>query len=134
LRRRGKALPHALRYRELERSHERAYFDYEPQSYDGSIVLFRAARHPDEMNATRTLGWENVVTGTIEVIDLPGSHDDLIEQPALVMGLRHVLEKVQASATAWPSGQQATTKRAASNYGLTLRRARMTGAQWPGGS
>ena len=94
---RGRALPHAMRYRLIERSHERAYFGYEPRPYDGPIVLFRAAEHPEEMNATRTLGWENVASGEIQVVELPGSHDDLIEQPTLVAGLRRALERVQAT-------------------------------------
>ncbi len=98
LRRRGNALPHALRYREIQRCNERAYFGYEPPPYEGSITLFRASEHPGEMKATRTLGWEVVVAGNIEVIDLPGSHNDLIEQPALVAGMRKVLDRLQDQA------------------------------------
>jgi len=100
LRRQGKPLPHAMRYRLIELSHERAYFAYEPQIFDGPVVLFRAAMHPDEMNASRTLGWERVASGRIEVIDLPGSHDDLIEQPALAEGLRKVLGQVASGSPA----------------------------------
>jgi thioesterase domain-containing protein len=97
LRRRGEALPHELRYREIQRCHERAYFAYEPPPYDGSITLFRASEHPGEMKATRTLGWEVVVAGNIEVIDLPGGHNTLIEQPALVAGLEAVLKQLHSA-------------------------------------
>ncbi|MEO6968568.1 MAG: amino acid adenylation domain-containing protein, partial [Rhodanobacteraceae bacterium] len=97
LRRRGKALQHALRYREIQRCNERAYFAYEPPPYEGSITLFRASEHPGEMKATRTLGWEVVVAGNIEVIDLPGAHNTLMEQPALVTGLQAVLKRLNSA-------------------------------------
>ena len=95
---RGTALPHELRYREVERIHEQAYLAYKPKPYEGSIVLFRAAEQCEGINASRTLGWEGVVTGGIEIVDLPGGHDSLIEQPLLVENLRKVLERAQAAA------------------------------------
>ncbi len=106
-RQRNTALPHALRYRELEQNHERAYFAYDPQPYAGKIVLFRAAEHPEEMNATRTLGWERVASGKIEVIDLPGSHGDLIEQPFLVEALRDALARARTQSPEMPHARRA---------------------------
>ncbi|HJU27016.1 MAG TPA: hypothetical protein VJ722_10095, partial [Rhodanobacteraceae bacterium] len=95
--------------------HERAYFAYDPPPYDGSITLFRAAEHPGEMKATRTLGWEVVVAGNIEVIDLPGSHNDLIEQPALIEGLRAVLDRLHATAGRPDRSARAAGARATQN-------------------
>ncbi|HEY3520593.1 MAG TPA: alpha/beta fold hydrolase, partial [Rhodanobacteraceae bacterium] len=92
---RGAALPHELRYREVERVHEQAYMAYKPEPYDDVIVLFRATKQCE--GASRALGWEGVATGPIEIIDLPGGHDSLIEQPLLVENLRKVLERAQAA-------------------------------------
>jgi hypothetical protein len=38
-----------------------------------------------------------VATGGIEIIELPGGHDTLIEQPLLLENLRKVLERAQAA-------------------------------------
>jgi thioesterase domain-containing protein len=92
---RGAALPHELRYREVERVHEKAYMAYKPEPYEDLIVLFRATEQCE--GASRALGWEGVATGHIEIIDLPGGHDSLIEQPLLLEKLRKVLERAQAA-------------------------------------
>lgn len=94
----GKALPHALRHREIERAHYRALNLYRPQPCDDGIVLFKV---PERSRRTRyggTLGWEDCVRGSIEVIELPGNHDTLIEQPELLRELRRVLEQAQGIA------------------------------------
>ena len=90
-----KTIPHDLRYREIERVHEHAYLAYVAAPSDVSISLFRAAEQCAGMTLSRALGWEEVVSGEIEVIDLPGGHDNLIEQPQLVERLREVLQRAQ---------------------------------------
>jgi thioesterase domain-containing protein len=88
---RGVALPHGLRYRELERANMHAFYRYNPQSYPGMLTLFRAEVQPYELVKSRDLGWNSVASGGIEIIDIPGTHDTLIEQPALLTALRDVL-------------------------------------------
>lgn len=90
-----KTIPHDLRYREIERVHEHAYLAYAAAPSDVSISLFRAAEQCAGTALSRALGWEEVVSGKIEVIDLPGGHDNLIEQPQLVVRLREVLQRAQ---------------------------------------
>jgi thioesterase domain-containing protein len=97
-RRRGKALPHALRYREIERVHLRANDTYVPLPYHGAITLFRASEQPDALAGGPTLGWDSVAKAGIRVIDLPGTHDTLIEQPALAPALREELALAQRQA------------------------------------
>ena len=96
-RRRGAALPHELRYREVERVHEKAYMTYKPEPYEDLIVLFRATEQCE--GASRALGWEGVAIGGIEIVELPGGHDTLIEQPLLLENLRKVLERAQLAAS-----------------------------------
>lgn len=94
----GRPLPHALRHRELERAHYRALIAYQPQPYDGRIVLFRGSEQPKHTQDAKTLGWKGCVKGGVEAIELPGNHDNLIEQPELLRQLRTVLERAQAAA------------------------------------
>jgi aspartate racemase len=88
---RGIALPHGVRYRELERIHLRADESYRPRPYDGPVTLFRAMEQPEPLKQSWALGWETVIRGGMRVIDLPGSHDTLIEQPELARALRQEL-------------------------------------------
>jgi amino acid adenylation domain-containing protein len=92
----GRPLPHAPRYRLLWHCHQQAYYSYVPPPYPGKITLFRAAEHPPEMAASYALGWES--TGVdLEVIQMTGDHDSLIEQPSLAPVLRATLARAQAA-------------------------------------
>ena len=95
---RGTALPHDVRYREIERVHLRADCVYRPRPYYGPITLFRAAQKCELTPASHTLGWDSVALGGIQVIELPGSHDNLIEQPELAHELRRALDAAHAAA------------------------------------
>jgi len=97
---RGRALPHDTRYRELERAHWRADFAYRPRAYSGMVNLFRAREQPEPLASMRALGWDSVALGGVHVIDLPGTHETLIEQPELADALRSVLDRAQQSAGA----------------------------------
>ena len=92
----GRALPHAPRYRLLWHCHQCAYYSYVPLPYPGKITLFRAAEHPPEMAASYALGWENAGVD-LEVIQMTGDHDSLIEQPTLLPVFRATLARAQAA-------------------------------------
>jgi thioesterase domain-containing protein len=61
------------------------------------VHLFRACEQPEAFADMHTLGWETVALGGVNVIDLPGTHETLIEQPELAKALRVVLERAQRS-------------------------------------
>ena len=92
---RGSALPHGVRYREIERIHLLADAAYVPREYAGPVTLFRAREPAERLDTWPALGWDGIVRGDLRVIDLPGSHDNLIEQPELALALRAVLEEAQ---------------------------------------
>lgn len=105
----GEALPHSVRYAELEATHMRAYVKYVVQAYPGQIVLFRADEQPQELRAKPALGWESMVDA-VEVVSIPGDHRGMIESPALVTKLSAAILRAQgrddagaSSATAQPS-------------------------------
>lgn len=89
-------LPHILRHREMERMHYRALASYQAQHYEGRILLFKVFWPHQHAEA---LGWEEYAGGGVEVIELPGNHDNLIEQPELLRRLGEALVQAQ-SATA----------------------------------
>ena len=91
----GRALPLGLRFREIEWVHYDALTAYVPQPYNGSLVLFRGSEQPASTRQAESLGWRSCVQGDIKVIEVPGNHDNLIEQPELLRQLRLVLRAAQ---------------------------------------
>jgi FkbH-like protein len=70
-----------------------------PGEYSGDITLFRATEQPPWIVSDRTLGWENLVKGEIQIYDTPGHHADLVRNPrARVLGqqLDDALAKARA--------------------------------------
>jgi amino acid adenylation domain-containing protein len=91
----GRRLPQFLRSQYLALSFYEALKLYHPEPYAGDLVLFSAAVksfHVDE-----NLGWRKHVLGKIQVIDVPGSHHDLLrKEGVLELGtkLRAALDEV----------------------------------------
>jgi FkbH-like protein len=72
---------------------------YCPGEYSGSITLFRATEQPPWIVSERTLGWERLVKGEIQIYDTPGHHADLVRDPrarVLAQQLDDALVKAQA--------------------------------------
>jgi len=95
----GRPLPHALLHREIERTHYRALIAYSAQPYAGRVLLFRVSEPRRSAQSDEILGWKEFADGGVEVIALPGNHDNLIEQPELLRRLREALEQAQSLAT-----------------------------------
>jgi aspartate racemase len=56
---------------------------YAARSYDGRVVLFRAANRemPAGYEMDPLLGWGDLVTGELQIEDVPGSHLGILEEP-----------------------------------------------------
>jgi thioesterase domain-containing protein/acyl carrier protein len=65
----------------VKESMERAIDDYHPAHYPGAGVLFRAAEQPREYAIDRTLGWNALCLGGVEVHEVPGHHGELVSEP-----------------------------------------------------
>ena len=75
----GKTLPV-----DLQRNHkaiDKARETYRPSPYNGEIVLFRAKDQPVAMAHHSRLGWDQLTTEPIEVIEVPGAHGALTMYP-----------------------------------------------------
>lgn len=90
----GLRLPMAIRIRRVEQANNRALMRYRPQAYPGDIVLYRAAEAGEGDEAT--LGWRRWIEGRIEVVDIPGRHDNFIDQPELARALRARIKQAMA--------------------------------------
>jgi hypothetical protein len=54
----------------------RAMLAYVPGPYEGPMIVLRAQRPTLFRTTDRKMGWQAVVAGTVQVHDVPGSHDD----------------------------------------------------------
>jgi amino acid adenylation domain-containing protein len=73
---------------------------YQPKPYAGKVVLFRCEQISVRHYMDSTYGWGNLVEGGIEVIDLPGDHVAIFEEP-VVFTLAHELSaRLQSVTTA----------------------------------
>jgi amino acid adenylation domain-containing protein len=90
----GRPLPPVLK--NIEQINFTAVKDYVPQAYSGNVTLFLAS----DLTADYDLhdGWRELVTGDIEVHEIPGNHINIIKEPhvgALAEKLRGCLDQAQ---------------------------------------
>ena len=100
----GKKLPPALQ--KVQEANRKAVKRYDPKIYTGKLTLFRAEKQPLGCVPDRYLGWENRVTGGIEIQDVPGYHASVITEPhirSLGPKMKACLEKAQAEAESFQS-------------------------------
>jgi acyl-CoA synthetase (AMP-forming)/AMP-acid ligase II/thioesterase domain-containing protein/NAD(P)-dependent dehydrogenase (short-subunit alcohol dehydrogenase family)/acyl carrier protein len=71
----GNALP-SSHLQQVQEANVKAMLAYRPQVYPGQVTLFRASHQPPGCYADPTLGWGQVVTGSIETFDVPGFHGE----------------------------------------------------------
>jgi thioesterase domain-containing protein/aryl carrier-like protein len=90
-------LPEAIQW--VNEAGHWAASNHVPGEYSGSITLFRATEEPPWIVSDRTLGWEKLVAGEIQIYDTPGHHADLVRNPrarVLAQQLDDALMKAQA--------------------------------------
>jgi thioesterase domain-containing protein len=78
----------------LDEVNARAARSYQPLPYPGRFVLFRATEQAFFSEHLPDLGWQSFAAGEFEVIDVPGSHLAILQQPGvsvLVQRLRTYL-------------------------------------------
>ena len=66
--------------------------NYEPEPYDGSLVLFRSERHQTGRFRDPMMGWGKLVRGGINVHEIPGGHHDMFYEPEVEL-LAQVLNR-----------------------------------------
>lgn len=76
--------------------HMREHFDlindavksYIPQSYSGHVVLFKSTigyRRPEMRMADPNMGWDRIVSGQLDVYEIPGNHMHIVREPNVTL-------------------------------------------------
>jgi thioesterase domain-containing protein len=63
---------------EVYRTNAKAESRYVPQSYPGTITLFKTSRlfFPDQ-----TMGWGKLAAGGVRIVEVPGTHTTMLDEP-----------------------------------------------------
>jgi amino acid adenylation domain-containing protein len=84
-------------YVKYAETHWHALTQYRPQPYPGEIVLFRAKKQ-GLTNFNHTLGWDALVDDRVQVNVIPGTHENMLQEPnvqIVAAKLRHLLDAAQ---------------------------------------
>jgi aspartate racemase len=71
---------------------------YRPEPYPGRITLFKAAEEAAEYGPDPKMGWGGLARGGVEVVEVPGDHMSILDQPRvaeLADRLRSYLDATQ---------------------------------------
>jgi thioesterase domain-containing protein len=66
--------------RKLWRTHVQTWLRYQPQPYDGHIVLFRTRGHPLVCSFDHQMGWGNFASEGVTVKICRGDHESILEE------------------------------------------------------
>jgi amino acid adenylation domain-containing protein len=85
-------LAQAQRFLQLYKINSQAARQYQPQPYRGKVTLFQAAETPVDLSLKSGLGWETLATDGVEIIQVPGDHQELVESKVVADQLKIRLE------------------------------------------
>jgi hypothetical protein len=57
------------------------YRDYEPRPYKGKVTLLKSSEQPFRVFLDRTLGWNELIAGGLEVVEIPGPGAGILKEP-----------------------------------------------------
>ena len=83
---------------EMEKAITQALKSYVTRPYAGRLTLFRASKQPLGIYPDPTLGWGELVTGELEIHEVPGFHGAIVAEPHvrfLAEQLKGCIEKAQ---------------------------------------
>ncbi len=84
-------LPPQLKH--VQRITRDAVMAYEPEPVDVRVTLFRAIEQ--QKSIRRDLGWEKVAKEGVEVVDIPGAHGHMVEEPHVKVSQARLIEIVE---------------------------------------
>ena len=73
------SMPYILESLTLE--HDRMAEEYKIRPYSGEVALFRASKQLHGLVADRSLGWSDILTGNLNVYEVPGHQQNLLLDP-----------------------------------------------------
>jgi thioesterase domain-containing protein len=107
---RGEPIPYDLRALHLRLNFERAMPLYKGLPWDGRAILFRAS-DVDYLFADGgpTYGWDRLITGGVEVVEVPGNHHTILfgeGAEVLVRALARAIAHVQSEMAISPASRR----------------------------
>jgi thioesterase domain-containing protein len=93
------SLPQFRHFIRILRTHTDAWRAYRPNSYQGKITLFRAETQTDD-ELPLDMGWQALAKGGVEIIDVPGDHISMLQEPMIKILANKVLvclEKIEVN-------------------------------------
>ncbi len=77
--------------------HERAMHEFAPQPYASDVILFRASKQLAGQNIDEVLGWKNVLTGHLDVCEIPGHQQNMMSLPNVLRLGREISQRLKAA-------------------------------------
>lgn len=71
---------------------------YQPGPYAGDVVLFRARQQSLSCSHERTMGWDKLVRGKLDIITISGFHARLMHDPFVRKLAQHLTDRLGADA------------------------------------
>jgi amino acid adenylation domain-containing protein len=83
-------MPSKIRYEYIARLTERAAQLYpRGKSYPGDAILFHASSQPEGIKPDWTLGWANMITGDLKIVEVTGTHNSIMSHVPHIAELVH---------------------------------------------
>jgi hypothetical protein len=73
----GRPVPVGLRMFYFMETHRQAVRNYVPGVYPGRVVLLQTRKRAE----TSSVNWSQLLTGRLEIYEMPGEHMDVIQGP-----------------------------------------------------
>ena len=79
------SMPHTQAYklRRLFAMHDKAFKEYNPNPYQGRVVLFLASKQPLGIHPDPTLGWGKLFNTELELREIPGNYICILVEPSI---------------------------------------------------
>jgi thioesterase domain-containing protein len=92
----------SLRYilESLRIEHAKAYAKYQMRSYPGDTLLLRASKQLSGLMIDETSGWKSAVRGKLEVREIQGHQQTMLQEPNVSDVAQILTERLQAAQTA----------------------------------
>jgi thioesterase domain-containing protein len=85
LRRKIHTFLYRRRYRQYERDTRNTNWlatrNHEPGRFDGMVVLFRCNVRSAEDHEDYSMGWKDIVRGSLHIVEVPGDHNTTMTKP-----------------------------------------------------
>jgi amino acid adenylation domain-containing protein len=85
----------------LSIEHDKAYDRYQPKAYQGNAVLFRTEKQLSGLTAHRSLGWEELLGGKLEICNVPGHQQNVLADPNVSRLAEELMARLNSAQERW---------------------------------